>query len=145
MCKKDIQIWRPKPIPSCQSKGSAQVLPRPRVFAHVEWRCKRPVLYICWTWAACGHHLVPGLDGKRVTTTMVELLHFTSKQSVFCGWVPVVLSWRQMMKLNTGLFKVTCSNNDHTPLSGEVCEIPSADRAKLNKGEDEGFDSANRQ
>lgn len=93
----------------------------------------------------CGNHLTSGLDGKRVTTTTVGLLHFTGKQFVFCGWVPVVLSWRQMMKLNTVLFKVTCSNNDHTPLWVQVCEIPSADNMKLNKGENEGFNSVHRQ
>lgn len=71
---------------------------------------------------------------------MVGLLHF-----VFCGCLPVVLSWRQTVKLNTGLHKVTLQscNNDHTPLW--VCEIPSADTTKLNKGENEGFNPAHRQ
>lgn len=44
---------------------------------------KQNTSYICWTRVACGHHLASGLDGKRVSSTIVGLLPLSGKPIPF--------------------------------------------------------------
>lgn len=106
---------------------------------------KQNTSYICWTWVACGHHLASGLDGKRVSSTMVGLFPLAGKLiPFFCGWIPWSSpggKWGNSTQASSKWHAPTMT----THLWEQVCEIPSADNMKPKKGEDEGFNADHKQ